>query len=132
MIIVIIAPFHLFDGETAEKSKKSQQEDYKSENREEMLSCECQIMTVDDLSKHNPRLVHHAVSALRSCIQLKRWGFEPSLSSCFSYTLSVIDATWVKTGSFLQLCAGVSLYFAVKFSLSVSFLITRQKTNKSQ
>lgn len=53
MIIVIIPLFHLFDGETAEKSKKSQQEDYKSKNREEMLSCECQ-MTVDDLGKHNP------------------------------------------------------------------------------
>lgn len=69
------------------------------------------------------RLVHHAVSALRSCIQLKRWGFEPSLSSCFSYTLSVIVA-------FLQLCASVSLYFAVKFSFPVCLILHHSTKGK--
>lgn len=76
------------------------------------------------------RLVHHAVSALRSCIQLKRWGFEPSLSSCFSYTLSVIVAMWMKTGSFLQLCASVSLYFAVKFSFPVCLILHHSTKGK--
>lgn len=58
----------------------------------------------------------------------KKMGF--SLSSCFSYTLSVIVAVWVKTGSFLQLCARVSFYFAVKFSFPVCLILDHSTKDK--